>query len=304
MGEDQTPVAPAKMPVPGTVVAERFRLDDRIGTGGLGAVWRATDLELERTVAIKVLHPHLAERADVAERFRLEALATARIGHPNVLRVFDAGHERGVAYLVTEHIAGVGLDQLISEGPIAPIPVAAIGAQTASALAAAHEAGMIHRDVKPSNLLLDGHGRVRLIDFGVAKLADVASELTGAGEAVGSWAYLAPEQLNSEPVDRPADVYALGLVMWEACTGESPFSGDTPTAIALARLTQPVPSLPELPDLPAPLRDIVRAATSTDPADRPDARSIADTLMELTGPRPYQHLASLVAGRPGSDEER
>ena len=281
----------------GTMLAGRFRLVERVASGGIGTVWRATDLELERSVAIKLLHPHLAQRPDVAERFRMEALATARLGHPNVLRVFDAGHSDEVAYLVTEFIVGVGVDRLISLGPLQPLQTAAIGAQTASALAEAHRSGMIHRDVKPSNLIVDRTGRVKLIDFGVAKVADMAPELTRAGETVGSWSYLAPEQLNSEPVEPPADVYALGLVLWEACTGNAPFEGDTPSAIALARLTRPVPSLPSLPDLPEVLREVIEAATSSDVGDRPDAASVASTLTGITGPRPHQHLRRLVDDR-------
>lgn len=304
MSEEQAPVARATLAGPGTIVAERFRLDERVGSGGIGTVWRATDLELERSVALKLLHPHLTSRDDVAERFRIEALATARLAHPNVLRVFDAGTSDGVAFLVTEYVTGVGIDQLIGTGPIDPLAVAAIGVQVASALAEAHHAGMTHRDVKPSNLLLDRAGRIKLIDFGVAKVADLAHDLTNAGETVGSWRYLAPEQLNSVPVGPAADVYALGLVLWEACTADSPFDGDTPSAVALARLTRPVPSLPELPELPGQLRKTVEGATATEPTDRPDADTIVRTLTELTGPRPYQHLAPLARDHLAPDEGR
>lgn len=296
-------------PSAGTVLDDRFRLDDRVGSGGIGSVWRATDLSLQRQVAIKLLHPHLASRTDIAERFRLEALAAARLGHPNVLRIYDAGVAEGIAYLVTEFITGVGLDRVIADGPLDPTAVAAVGAQAAAALGEAHRAGMVHRDVKPSNLLLNRNGRVKLIDFGVAKVIDLASDLTVEGETVGSWSYLAPEQLNSLPVGYPADVYALGLVLWEACTGHTPFSGETPSAIALARLTQPVPDLPELPALPDALRDIVHAATASEPDDRPDAGEVAEVLTDLTGPRPHQRLVGLLSDRlpdrdvPESDGE-
>lgn len=296
MIEERTTVEPTTLPGPGTVLAGRFRLQRRVGSGGIGTVWRAVDLELQRPVAIKLLHPHLASRTDVAERFRIEALATARVDHPNVLRVFDAGHSDGVAYLVTEFVTGTGIDRFVSDGPLEPRAVAAIGVQTASALAAAHDTGMTHRDIKPSNLLLDRTGRIKLIDFGIAKVADLASDLTAGGETVGSWAYLAPEQLNSLPVGPSADVYALGLVLWEACTGHAPFTGDTPSAIALARLTRPVPTLPDLPDLPQELREVIEAAAATDPSERPDAPTVVRRLTELTGPRPHQHLLGLAAG--------
>ena len=304
MIEEQATVEPTTLPGPGTVLAGRFRLQRRVGSGGIGTVWRAIDLELQRPVAIKLLHPHLASRTDVAERFRIEALATARLAHPNVLRVFDAGHSDGVAYLVTEFVTGTGIDRFVSEGPLDPLAVAAIGLQSASALAAAHDAGMTHRDVKPSNLLLDGTGRIKLIDFGIAKVADLASDLTAGGETVGSWAYLAPEQLNSLPVGPAADVYALGLVLWEACTGHAPFTGDTPSAIALARLTRPVPSLPDLPELPPELRDVIEEASATEPSDRPDAPTMVRRLTELTGPRPHQHLVQLGSRRGRDDRGR
>lgn len=305
MIEEQTTTArPVILPGAGTVLAGRFRLQRRVGSGGIGTVWRAIDLELQRPVAIKLLHPHLASRPDVAERFRIEALATARLAHPNVLRVFDAGHTEGVAYLVTEFVTGIGIDRFVADGPLDPMAVAAVGVQTASALAAAHDAGMTHRDVKPSNLLLDGTGRIKLIDFGIAKVAGLASELTAGGETVGSWAYIAPEQLNSLPVGPAADVYALGLVLWEACTGHAPFTGDTPSAIALARLTRPVPSLPELPDLPPELREVIEAAAATEPDDRPDAPTVVRKLTELTGPRPHQHLQGLSPHRDPEDQGR
>lgn len=301
MIEEQATVEPRTLPGQGTILAGRFQLQRRVGSGGIGTVWRAVDLELQRPVAIKLLHPHLASRADVAERFRIEALATARLSHPNVLRVFDAGHSEGVAYLVTEFLTGRGIDRFVADGPLDPLAVASIGVQSASALAAAHDARMTHRDVKPSNLLLDGTGRIKLIDFGIAKVADLVSDLTAGGETVGSWAYLAPEQLNSLPVGPPADVYALGLVLWEACTGHAPFTGDTPSAIALARLTRPVPSLPELPELPSELREVVEAAASTEPSDRPDAPTVVRKLTELTGPRPHQHLQALSAKQEPRD---
>lgn len=292
-GQDTTP-ARATLPGAGSVLDDRFRLDARIGSGGLGSVWRATDLNLQREVAIKLLHPHLAARPDVAERFRIEALAAARLSHPNVLRVYDAGVDNGNAYLVTELIDGRGVDRLIGRGPIEPTAVAAIGAQAASALDEAHRAGMIHRDVKPSNLLLHRNGRIKLIDFGVARVVDLASDLTIQGETVGSWAYLAPEQLDDQPVGFSADVYALGLVLWEACTGHTPFHGETPSALALARLTQQVPELPELPELPDQLRQVVDAATAREPEDRPDAATIVETLTKLTGPRPHHRLLRMA----------
>lgn len=279
---------------PETLLDGRFQLEERVGSGGIGSVWRATDRSLQRTVAVKVLHPHLASRPQIAERFRREALTTARLHHPNVLRVYDAGVSDGVAYLVSEFVPGLGVDRLMGRGALASEVVAAIGTQAASALARAHAEGMVHCDVKPSNLLIGPRGRLKLIDFGIAEVVDLASDLSIEGETLGSWAYLAPEQLNSQPVGFAADVYALGLVLWEACTGHAPFGGDTPTATALARLTRPVPGLPELPALPEPLRTAIEAATRTDPDERPDAARLAETISRVSGHRPHQHLAPLV----------
>jgi len=253
------------------VLAGRYRLDGLLGAGGMAEVHRATDLRLNRSVAVKIFRPDTDP--DAGRRFDDEARTLANLSHPGLVAVHDYGVERGRAYLVMELVVGPTLRQVFERETLTPQRTARIGADVAEVLAYVHAKGVVHRDVKPSNILLGHDDRVRLADFGIARLAG-ASGMTSERGALGTPAYMAPEHVQGEPVGPPADVYALGLVLLEALTGHPEYPGETWEA-ASARLTRP----PEVPaDVPEPLRGTVHAMTETDPAERPTARQVADAL--------------------------
>ena len=251
----------------GQLLAGRWRLGDRIGRGAVADVFEGFDDATGERAAIKVLrHAEPDQRA----RFAREVTALESLEHPNVVRVLAHGELDDRPFLVLECVDGGSLAEAIARGPLTPARAAAVGAALADALEHAHERGVVHRDVKPSNVLLDGDGRPRLADFGVAQL-DGSGTLTASGFTVGTAAYLAPEQVRGEPVGPPADVYALGLLVLEATTGERAYPG-TGFTTAMARLERP----PEVPtSVPAPLASRLRAMTAMDPAERPTTAAVA-----------------------------
>lgn len=262
------------------LLAARYQLEELLGRGGMGEVWRARDEVLGRPVAVKLL---LAGGIDpsAAARFRQEAHTTARLSHPNIVAVYDFGQADDRLYLVMEMVQGRSLaDRLASAGALAPREVAAIGSQTASGLAAAHRQNVIHRDIKPANLLLAPDGTVKVVDFGIARLADdTAAGLTSAGMIVGSVSYLAPERALGKDAGPASDMYALGCVLYELLVGHPPFRADTPTAL----LYQHVQELPAPPrsmgvEIPAELEQLVLALLAKEPEARPDAEQVADWL--------------------------
>ena len=260
-----------ELPWPGRArLGERYRLEERIASGGAAVVWRAFDETLSRTVAIKLLHPHHAGDAIVVERFEREAIAAAQLAHPNVVRIYDTGVEDDLVFLVMEHVDGPSLRQVLrNQGQLDPTVVAALGEQTAAALGEAHAHGLVHRDVKPANILIAADGTVKVTDFGIAKALDADATLTTPGTVVGTAAYVAPEQLEDGVVDARADVYALGVVMHECLTGRPAFSGDTPTATAALRLTHDLlPPRRIRAEVPRLLDDVVVRATMRDPRER------------------------------------
>ncbi len=248
----------------------------------MGTVWRGEDPLLARSVAVKTLDPRLAEDDDVRTRFRREAVAAAAVAHPNIVATYDTGEDDGVAYIVMELVEGATLRQAIDlHGALPQARAADIAAQVADALAAAHARGLVHRDVKPSNVLVQLDGRVKVTDFGIAKAADqTADDLTRTGSVMGTARYLAPEQLEGAPVDERADVYSLGLVLFEMLTGHAPFGADTEIATAVARLTSEPPRVEELqPHLAPGLSHVVDRALARDPAQRwPNAAAMRDAL--------------------------
>lgn len=251
-------------------------------------VYRATDTVLERAVAVKVLHPHLADDPNFVGRFRTEAVAAARLRHPSIVAVFDTCSDPGAEAIVMELISGGTLRQHLDQhGPLDPEEVAELGADLADALHAAHRAGFVHRDVKPANILLSEDGRVLLTDFGIAKVRDDADR-TQTGAMLGSVKYLAPEQVEGEPVDARTDVYSLGVVLYESLTGRVPFSGDTPAATALARLHQS-PTRPRQirPSVPRDLDDVVMRAIDREPAARFATAADLRASLLATVSRPY-----------------
>lgn len=267
---------------PGRVLGGRYRLDNEIAQGGMATVWRGEDPLLARAVAIKTLDPRLAEDEALRVRFRREAVAAAAVAHPNIVATYDTGEDEGVAYIVMELVEGATLRQAIDlHGALPPARAADIAAQVADALAAAHARGLVHRDVKPSNVLVQLDGRIKVTDFGIAKAADqTADELTRTGSVVGTARYLAPEQLEGQPVDERADVYSLGLVLFEMLTGRAPFGADTELATAVARLTTPPPRLGDVrPDVAPGLAHVVDRALERNPDQRwPTAASMRDAL--------------------------
>ncbi|MFC4061418.1 serine/threonine-protein kinase [Planomonospora corallina] len=281
----------------GTTLAGRYRLDTRIGAGGMGEVWRGEDTVLARTVAVKVLLPGRTDDPGFLVRFQGEARAMATINHPGVVDVYDYGvHEvpgaGATAYLVMKFVDGEPLDRLLGRlGSIAPGAALELIAQAASALQAVHDQGIVHRDIKPGNLLVRSDGTLVLTDFGIAR-ADTASRLTDAGMVLGTAAYCAPEQAEGAPVTPAVDIYALGVVAYECLAGQRPFDGDSPVTIALKHIREAPPPLPE--HIPPMVRALVERALSKDPARRfPSAAAMSDAARQaVTGP---QTGASAVA---------
>jgi len=254
-------------PAEGTVLGERYALTGRIAVGGMGEVWAATDTVLDRTVAVKLLNPGLSQESDFVERFRAEARHTAALQHPNIATVFDYGEDDGTAYLVMELVPGQPLSQIISErAPLSAQETVAILIQAATALAAAHEGGVVHRDVKPANILITPDGTVKLTDFGISRAVD-SVPLTQTGQVLGTAQYLSPEQALGQSATAASDIYALGVVGHEMLTGERPFDTGSVVSTALAHVNNPPPPLPDT--VPAGLRDVISAAMAKDPADRP-----------------------------------
>jgi serine/threonine protein kinase len=254
----------------------RYELGPVLGRGGMADVYRARDLVLGRTVAVKVLRQITTDPA-APERFKTEARTLAGLSHPGLVTVLDVGVDGDRPYLVMELIEGPTLARACRPAGLDLGRVAGIGVELADALGAVHGRGVVHRDVKPANVLLSVDGRVLLTDFGVAKLTEDAAALTAAGATVGTAAYLAPEQLGGGPVGPAADVYALGLLLIESLTGQQSYQG-APLIAAAARLHRP----PDIPvGLPDPLPDLLRRMTDLDPGGRPGTAEVADRLRRL-----------------------
>jgi eukaryotic-like serine/threonine-protein kinase len=251
-------------------LAGRFHLESEVATGGMGTVWRARDEVLGRPVAVKVLHQRLARDPDVLERFRLEAVAAARLSHPNVVRVFDTGVDDGVCFIVMELFEGTTLDREIhGQGPLPGAEAARVVGSVLRGLAHAHRQGVVHRDVKPANVLIDRGGLVKVTDFGIAKAAFATSDLTTTGQLLGTARYLAPEQVTGGDVDHRADLYATGVVLYESLTGRPPFEGATHIATATMRLnSDPRPPGALRPGISRRLEAVTMRALARDPDDR------------------------------------
>ena len=257
-----------------SLVADRYRIDARIGGGGMADVFEARDEALDRDVAIKLLRG--IDDPAAARRFAEEIRLTARLNHRNVVQLFDAGEHDGSPFLVLERVTGGTLSQAMGDGPLASERVAEIGRQTAAALEHAHAEGIVHRDVKPSNILLTAEGTVRLADFGIA-LTATATRLTVAGSVAGSAGYVSPEQVLGTGAGAASDVYALGLVLLECLTGAPPWTGTT-VEVALARITAD-PPIPQT--VPPSWRGLLTAMTTRRPEQRPPMGAVAAALAEL-----------------------
>ncbi len=265
----------------GSILGGRYRLLELLGQGGMATIYRARDAQLERDVAVKLLRPEFGQDPDFLARFRDEARAAASLSHPNIVAVFDFGEDAaGEQFIVMELVDGQDLASILREnGPLAPRQAARIAADVAKALHAAHTRGIVHRDVKPSNILISRDGRVKVADFGIARALDDA-QVTLPGVTMGSVHYFAPEQARGEPATGASDVYALGIVLFEMLTGHRPFSGDGAAAVALARLTTTPPRPSALrASVPPALDSIVLRAMALNAVDRySSAASMAGAL--------------------------
>ncbi|MHB8643609.1 MAG: serine/threonine-protein kinase [Gaiellaceae bacterium] len=257
------------MAMVGEVVAERYELEELVGTGGMSSVYRARDRQLDRNVALKILHEHHLEDDEHVERFRHEARAVARLSHPNIVTVIDRGEsDDGSQFIVFEFVDGDNLKELIErEGPLPVDEALRLAIGVARGLAFAHAEGLIHRDVKPQNVMISADGRPQVTDFGIARSLDIERGVTQTGTVLGTSNYIAPEQASGEHVDACSDIYSLGVVLFELLTGALPFEGENFVAIAMRHINEPAP------DVRAFRRDVpLRVAAAVDRALEKDPR--------------------------------
>jgi eukaryotic-like serine/threonine-protein kinase len=251
----------------GTVIDGRYRVLAKIGAGGMADVYSAEDTHLGRTVALKLLHARFAQDREFVERFRREASAAAGLQHPNVVGVYDRGEFDGTYYIAMEYCEGRSLKEIVSRTPLDPQRAIAIAKQMLVAARFAHRRNVIHRDLKPHNVILDDEDNVKVADFGIARAG--ASDITEVGAIMGTAQYLSPEQAQGRPVTEASDLYSIGVVLFEMLTGRAPFEGDSAVAVALKHVNQPPPSPREfVPALPPELEAVVLKALAKDPAHR------------------------------------
>jgi len=281
----------------GQLIDGRYRVLSILGEGGMGAVFVAEHSGLRKRVALKLVRPEFAEDKDFVDRFHREAMATARLEHPNIAKALDFGSlDNGDAYLVMQLIGGRGLEDVIAKGERLPWrEVCSIGAQIAGALCAAHEIGIIHRDLKPDNVMIDGHGggnlRVKVLDFGVARIQDVAAlglparDLTRQGSVIGTPGYMAPEQACGAVAEPRCDLYALGVILWELLAGRPLWTGETLTDLFTTQLAEDAPPPPPSPDgggLPVALEVLIGQLLDREPSRRPaSARDLEEVFREF-----------------------
>jgi serine/threonine protein kinase len=264
------------------VLGHRYRLDERLASGGMGEVWKATDELLGRPVAVKVLKEQYSSDENFRERFRAEARFAASLQHSGIAQVYDYGEQDDLAYLVMELVQGETLSRILSrEGRLSADTTLDIMCQAARALHVAHATGIIHRDIKPANLMVTAEGVVKITDFGIAR-AGGSSTMTQTGQVMGTAQYVSPEQATGRRITPSSDLYSLGVVAYECLAGAPPFTADTPIALALMHVREDPPPLPS--DVPPPVRGLVMAMMAKDPADRPaGAHEVAEQVRMLRG---------------------
>jgi eukaryotic-like serine/threonine-protein kinase len=257
------------MTVIGTLIGERFRLEEKVGSGGMSSVYRAFDPTLERRVAIKMMHRDISSDPDQLERFRREARAVAQLNHPHVVTVIDAGEDEGAPYIVFEYVEGETLKERIRRLGRLPIDEAiAYAIEIGRALECAHTHKLVHRDVKPQNVLIDPDGRAKVTDFGIARSLE-AQGLTATGRVLGTTDYVSPEQALGHEVTEQSDIYSLGIVLYEMLTGEAPFKADTQVAVAMKHVREPMPDAQRRrPEISATLAAVVERATAKETQNR------------------------------------
>jgi eukaryotic-like serine/threonine-protein kinase len=282
----------------------RYRLEDRLGQGGMGEVWAGQDLRLGRKVAVKVLRRDLAALDEPRRRFEHEAQAAAQLAHPNVVSVFDTGEDDGVPFIVMERLEGETLQDVVARGPMPAPAVRALAVQILSALAVAHRAGILHRDLKPSNVLRGPQDSWKLADFGIAKSVEAAADLTVTGLVPGTPRYLAPERLAGDPATPAADLYSVGVTLYEAVSGCPPFGGDsTPAIVHAVRRAGAAPLRQVQPDVDPGLARVIERAMQPDPRRRyPNA----DAMRAALAPRRRRPADATEpdATRPGASSTR
>ncbi|MEU6157263.1 Stk1 family PASTA domain-containing Ser/Thr kinase [Streptomyces sp. NPDC047130] len=283
-------------PLLGRLLDGRYRVDARIAVGGMATVYRALDTRLDRVLALKVMHPSLAQDAAFVERFIREARSVARLAHPNVVQVFDQGADEGYVYLAMEYVAGCTLRDVLRErGALQPRAALDILEPVLAALGAAHRAGFVHRDMKPENVLIGDDGRVKVADFGLVRAVDTVTDSTGS--VLGTVSYLAPEQIERGIADPRVDVYACGVVLYEMLTGEKPHRGDSPAQVLYRHLNEDVPPpSASVPGLAGPLDELVAVASARAAADRPS--TAAELLARVRTARAALSDAALDAVPP------
>lgn len=273
------------------VLNDRYELQRRVGRGGMAEVFLARDRLLDRPVAIKILFPEFATDPSFVERFKREAQSSANLTHPNIVGVYDWGKEHGTYFIVMEFVDGRTLSDILrAEGPLPPERAARIAADVAAALGSAHASGVVHRDVKPGNILITEGGEVKVADFGIARAITGTSEdnLTQTGSVMGTATYFSPEQAQGKPVDARSDLYSLGIVLYELVSGKPPFTADSPVAIAYKHVQEPLPPLrAKVPSLPTGYEAVTVKALDKNPDNRyADAAAMRDDLLRFAAGRP------------------
>ena len=253
----------------GTVLSGRYKLEAKLGSGGMSTVYLAKDGTLDRDVAVKVMHREMSEQPDQLERFRQEARAVAKLSHPNVVAVIDAGEDGGHPYIVFEYVEGETLKQRIARvGALDPQEALAYAIEIARGLTVAHARNMVHRDIKPQNVLIDAEGRAKLTDFGISRQLE-QDGMTATGRVLGTTDYVAPEQAMGHPVDQRSDIYSLGVVLYEMLVGQVPFHADSQVGVAMKHVNEELPDVQQRrPELSAAAALVVERATAKDPAER------------------------------------
>jgi tRNA A-37 threonylcarbamoyl transferase component Bud32 len=265
----------------GTVLSGRYKLEAKLGSGGMSTVYLARDTTLDRQVAVKVMHREMSEQADQLQRFRQEARAVAKLSHPNVVAVIDAGEDGGHPYIVFEYVEGETLKQRINRvGALDSQEALAYAIEIARGLTVAHARNMVHRDIKPQNVLIDAEGRAKLTDFGISRQLE-QDGMTATGRVLGTTDYVAPEQAMGHPVDQRSDVYSLGVVLYETLVGQVPFHADSQVGVAMKHVNEELPDVQQRrPELSAAAAMVVERATAKDPDNR--YQEVGDLIGDLS----------------------